>query len=77
MIDRLKKGIEANRSAVLRAGNVINLPESGKVIITGDLHGHRRNFERVVSVADLKNNPQTFVIFQEILHGGPEDEQGG
>ena len=77
MIDRLKKGIEANRSVALRAGNVINLPESGKVIITGDLHGHRRNFERVVSFADLQSNPQTFVIFQEILHGGPEDEQGG
>ena len=77
MIDRLKKGIEANHSVALRAGNVINLPASGKVIITGDLHGHRRNFERVVSFADLKNNPQTFVIFQEILHGGPEDEQGG
>ncbi len=77
MIDRLKKGIEANHSAVLRVGNVINLPESGKVIITGDLHGHRRNFERTVSFADLQNNPQTFVIFQEILHGGPEDERGG
>ncbi len=77
MIDRLKKGIEANRSVALRAGNVINLPASGKVIITGDLHGHRRNFERVVSFADLQDNPQTFVIFQEILHGGPADERGG
>ncbi len=77
MIDCLKKGIEANRSAALRAGNVINLPESGKVIITGDLHGHRRNFERIASFADLQNNPQTFVIFQEILHGGPTNQQGG
>jgi len=77
MIDRLIKGIQTNRSSTLRSGNVINLPASGRVIITGDLHGHRKNFERIVSFADLDSNPQTFVIFQEILHGGPEDEHGG
>jgi predicted phosphodiesterase len=70
-------GAELNRSCRLRDGNVINLPNTGEVIVAGDLHGHRRNFERTQKLADLKNNPQTHVILQEIIHGGPEDDYGG
>jgi len=45
--------------------------------MTGDIHGHRRNFERIVSFADLAGNPDTHVILHEIIHGGPEDVMGG
>ena len=45
--------------------------------MAGDLHGHRRNFERIQKLANLKNNSQTHVILQEIVHGGPEDDCGG
>jgi hypothetical protein len=45
--------------------------------MTGDIHGHRRNFERIVSFADLAENPDTHVILHEIIHGGPEDPSGG
>jgi hypothetical protein len=58
-------------------GNLIHLPSTGRVIVAGDLHGHIRNFERIVKIADLDNNPDTFVILQEIIHGGPEDDFGG
>ena len=77
IIELLKKGIQANCSAQFRQGNLLNLPGQGELIITGDLHGHRRNFERAVSFADLKNNPDRRIIFQEIIHGGPEDSCGG
>ena len=77
MIELCEKGIDLNYSAKYRKGNVIALPQTGKAVISGDLHGHRRNFERIVSHADLKNNPDTCIIFQEILHGGMEDEFGG
>ena len=43
----------------------------------GDIHGHQRNFERIVDFADLENNPDTHVILQEIIHGGPTDAKGG
>ncbi|MHC4727850.1 MAG: metallophosphoesterase [Planctomycetota bacterium] len=56
---------------------MIHLPAEGSLIITGDIHGHRRNFERIVAFADLPNNPQRHIILQEIIHGGPEDSQGG
>jgi len=71
------KGAEANQSDPHRQGNVIYLPDKGRVIVTGDLHGHRRHFEKIADYADLENHPETHVIFQEIIHGGPEDDYGG
>ena len=77
MIELCKKGRELNYSARFRRGNIIHLPDVGNMIITGDLHGHRRNFEKIVSFADLGNNPHRHVLLQEILHGGPRDSKGG
>jgi len=76
-IKLLKKGMEANYVERFRDGNLIRLPRYGELIITGDLHGHRRNFERIVSYCDLDNNPDRHVLLQEIIHGGPEDAEGG
>jgi len=76
-IELLKKGMDANYADKFRKNSLISLPSDGTVIISGDLHGHRRNFERIVAFADLKNQPDTHVILQEIIHGGPEDSEGG
>jgi len=77
IVELLNKGMEANNADKFRQGNLIRLPSHGSVIITGDLHGHRRNFERIVALANLAQNKNTHVILQEIIHGGPEDEEGG
>jgi len=77
IIDLLNNGIEANRTDSLRRGNLIHLPADGSLIVSGDIHGHRRNFERIVTFADLAHKPDRHVILQEIIHGGPEDPQGG
>ena len=77
IVELLNKGMEANNADKFRQGNLIRLPSHGSVIITGDLHGHRRNFERIVALANLGQNKNTHVILQEIIHGGPEDEEGG
>jgi len=77
VIDLLNKGIEAVNADKFRRGNLIHLPAEGSLIITGDIHGHRRNFERIVTFADLANNPDRHIVLQEIIHGGPEDAQGG
>jgi hypothetical protein len=77
VIDLLKQGTEANGADKFRRGNLICLPAVGDVIVTGDLHGHCRNFERIVTFADLANNPDRHIILQEIIHGGPEDSEGG
>ncbi len=77
IVELLNKGMEANNADKFRQGNLVRLPSHGSVIITGDLHGHRRNFERIVALANLGQNKNTHVILQEIIHGGPEDEEGG
>lgn len=77
IVDLCAQAAELNYSAKYRKGNILELPGQGRLIITGDLHGHRRNFEKIVTFADLHNNPGTFLVFQETLHGGSEDEFGG
>ena len=77
VIDLLKKGMEANHADKFRRANVVHLPADGNLILTGDLHGHRRNFEKIVSFADLANRPDRHVLLQEVIHGGPEDAYGG
>jgi len=77
IIDLLNKGVEASNADKYRRDNLICLPADGSLIVTGDLHGHRRNFERIVAYADLENNPDRHLILQEIIHGGPEDALGG
>jgi Icc-related predicted phosphoesterase len=76
-IETFHQGIQANRQSPLRHGNIVALPEKGSLVITGDLHGHNRNFERIVSFADLDAHPDRHVVLQEIIHGGPQDEYGG
>ena len=77
IIDLLHNGAKANVENNFRRGNLISLPRQGDLIIAGDIHGHRRNFERILAFADLENNPERHLLLQEIIHGGPEDNQGG
>ncbi|MFC1765150.1 metallophosphoesterase [Planctomycetota bacterium] len=76
-IDLLHAGIHANQQDPKRHGNVIHLPDRGSLIVSGDLHGHRRNFERIVTCANLKEHPDRHVLLQEIIHGGPQNDRGG
>jgi hypothetical protein len=77
IIDLLNSGTEANKSDIYRHGNVVRLPASGSLVITGDLHGHRRNLERIINYSRLDENPDRHVILQEIIHGGEKDGHGG
>ena len=76
-IKLLEAGILANQQDKYRRANVAVLPQSGDVVVAGDIHGHRRNFERIISYSNLEGNPDRHLILQEIIHGGTEDQQGG
>ncbi len=77
IIDLLNKGVEASNADRFRRGNLIRLPADGSLIITGDIHGHRRNFERIAAFANLENKPDRHIVLQEIIHGGPQDSKSG
>ena len=70
---------EANLRAAGRDGNLVVLtPKLGsEVMITGDLHGNRSNFEALLELADLEANPRRHLILQEVCHGGPTYASNG
>lgn len=76
-IDLLTQGIQANQTDQFRRGNLICPPAQGSLVVSGDLHGHRRNYERIVAYAGLADHPDRHLVLQEIIHGGPEDHAGG
>lgn len=79
VVATLEKAAEANRNTPGREGNVIVLtPElADQVMITGDLHGHRRNFNFIRRIAALDKHPRRHLILQEVCHGGPTYPQNG
>ena len=64
---------EANLHTPGREGNlvVLSAEEADEVMITGDLHGHRRNFNAIRRLADLDAHPRRHLVLQEVCHGGP------
>lgn len=55
-----------------REGNMVVLDSelAGDVMITGDLHGHRHNFNAIRRIADLRSHPRRHLVLQEVCHGG-------
>ncbi len=53
-----------------RNGQLLHLPAEGELMVTGDLHNHRRNFERIVALSALDSFTQRHVVLQELIHGG-------
>lgn len=76
VVEALGTATEENQISALREHQVINLPAEGDVWIAGDIHDHRRNFEKLVKGADLANNPTRHLILQELIHGDHFDPDG-
>ena len=73
IIAQFAAATEANRHTPGRQGNVVALtPEvADEVMITGDMHGHRRNFNLIRRLAALAKHPRRHLVLQEVCHGGP------
>lgn len=76
VIETLAAAAEENQVSELRKQQVVQLPAEGEVWIAGDLHDHRRNFEKFVRAANLGSNPQRHLVLQELIHGDHFDAQG-
>jgi len=74
--DRLDRAAILMRRDPLRRGNVLYLPTAGDAVVVGDLHGDVENFRRIVNWAALHRNRDRYLILQELIHGGPLDDQG-
>ena len=67
---------EENKLSALRHEQVVELPADGEVWMTGDLHDHRVNFNKLIRFADLGNNPQRHLVLHELIHGDHIDAKG-
>ena len=70
LITALEAGARSNYRDRYRQGNIIHLTGPGDVIMTGDLHGNEQNFDKLVRVAQLADNPNRHLILHELLHSG-------
>lgn len=79
VISTFRRAAEANANTPGRDGNVVTItPEmADEVMITADLHGHRRNFNAIKKIADLERRPRRHIILQEVCHGGPSYPSNG
>jgi len=57
-----------NREDPLLHGSLLVFPKYGQLVMTGDLHGHRRNFERLQRFCDLAHFGARHVILHELIH---------
>jgi hypothetical protein len=73
IVDAFAQATQANLDTPARQGNVIVLTteSADEVMITGDLHGHRRNFNLIKKIASLDKHPRRHLVLQEVCHGGP------
>jgi hypothetical protein len=64
---------QASLHTPTREGNVVVLTKEAadEVMITGDLHGHRRNFNLIKKIAALDKHARRHLVLQEVCHGGP------
>ena len=76
-IDLYRRGQELNLDCPLRRGQALDFTAPGQVIVAGDLHGHERNFDKVVRFVALPENPNRHLVLQEILHAPINDAQEG
>jgi hypothetical protein len=76
VLETLQAAAEENKLSSLRKGQVVQLPAAGEVWMTGDIHDHRSNFNKLIKAADLGNHPDRHLVLHELIHGEYYDAEG-
>jgi hypothetical protein len=76
VVETFGSATEENHIDPMRRQQVVHLPEEGEVWIAGDIHDHRRNFDKLLKAADLENHPHRHLVLQELIHGEHFDPDG-
>jgi hypothetical protein len=69
LLNTIRKAADFSRSMLGRRGRVVHLTDAVEVMAVGDLHGNIANFQRVIKLADLANQPRRHLVMQELIHG--------
>src|SRR5687768_11676082 len=76
VIETFETACEENHVNSLRKHNVVHLPMEGELWMTGDIHDHRRNYEKLIRAADLASHPDRHLVLHELIHGDRFDASG-
>jgi hypothetical protein len=76
VIEAFQIATDENLNSTIRNFNTVNLPNEGELWMTGDLHDHRRNYEKLIRHVALDENPQRHLILHELIHGDRFDATG-
>ncbi|NLX24131.1 MAG: hypothetical protein GXY55_20970 [Phycisphaerae bacterium] len=71
-IDTLRQATDLNLEDPVREGSMLCFGDYGQVVMTGDMHGHRHNFEKLVRYCRLETTPIRHVMLHELIHEEPE-----
>jgi len=67
--DLLHQTAELNRSDPRRKASLIELPDAGQFLATGDLHDNTPALQRIVKQAKLDKSPDRYLVLHELIHG--------
>jgi hypothetical protein len=64
----LHEAAELIRDDPNRSGSLLRFGSAGQVVMTGDMHGNLKNFEKLQRFCDLRNSPGRIVVLHELIH---------
>jgi hypothetical protein len=70
--ETLREAARLNREDPNRSGSLLTFGAGGQLVMTGDLHGHLRNFEKLQRFCALQRSPARVVVLHELIHAEPE-----
>jgi hypothetical protein len=68
----LREAARLNREDPNRRGSLLTFGSAGQLVMTGDLHGHLRNFEKLQRFCALERSPGRVVVLHELIHMEPD-----
>jgi hypothetical protein len=74
--DIFRQAARANLDDPRRRGSTLWIEGDHRVVIAGDIHGHRANLAKTLSFADLDATSPSVLVLQEIIHGPPDPRTG-
>jgi hypothetical protein len=77
ILSTLRRAIVCFRETPGRRGRLVSLEAASEVFVSGDLHGNLENFRRLLTKANLAQNPRRHFVLQEVIHGPYHYPAGG
>ena len=69
MRDLFNEAASLNLSCPLRRGAVVELPEEGRAVLTGDLHDARGHLGKLLKLSRISYSENYHLVLQETIHG--------